>query len=44
MVELVELPDEAFSVSPPPQWGGLNLNSSNSGFARLGSSTPSRGG
>jgi len=23
--------------SPPPQWGGVDLNSSNSGYARLGS-------
>jgi len=27
----------AFSSLPPPQWGELDLNSSNSGCARLGS-------
>ena len=28
---------QASVFAPPPQWGGLDLNSSNSGCARLGS-------
>jgi len=31
----IELAESVFS-RPPPQWGGLDLNSSNTGCARLG--------